>query len=95
MRTTVQENLSDGVYFVDRGRRILYWNKGAERITGYSKDEVLGRRCRDNLLNHCDDAGTILCTTHRRRKSPPRQGDAGRLDQAVRRRRPLVRSVVR
>ncbi len=38
-------------------RRILYWNKGAERITGYSKDEVLGRRCQDNLLNHCDDAG--------------------------------------
>jgi diguanylate cyclase (GGDEF)-like protein/PAS domain S-box-containing protein len=63
MRTTVLENLSDGVYFVDRGRRILYWNKGAERITGYSKDEVLGRRCRDNLLNHCDEAGTILCTT--------------------------------
>ncbi len=63
LRTTVLENLSDGVYFVDRRRRILYWNKGAERITGYSKDEVLGRRCQDNLLNHCDDAGTILCTS--------------------------------
>ena len=23
--------------------------------------EVLGRRCRDNVLNHCGDAGTIIC----------------------------------
>ena len=63
MRTAVLENLSDGVYFVDRRRRILYWNNGAERITGFAKDEVLGHRCHDNLLNHCDDAGTILCKT--------------------------------
>ena len=28
------DNLSDGVYFVDGERRITYWNKGAERITG-------------------------------------------------------------
>ena len=61
MRTTVLDNLSDGVYFVDRRRRILYWNQGAERITGFSKDEVVGRRCVDNILNHCDDAGTVLC----------------------------------
>ncbi len=63
MRTAVLDNLSDGVYFVDRRRRILYWNSGAERITGFAKDEVLGHRCQDNLLNHCDDAGTILCKT--------------------------------
>ncbi|MFX8860496.1 PAS domain-containing protein, partial [Acinetobacter baumannii] len=41
MRTTVLENISDGVYFVDRHRRILYWNRGAERITGFSREEVL------------------------------------------------------
>jgi diguanylate cyclase (GGDEF)-like protein/PAS domain S-box-containing protein len=61
MRLAVLENLSDGVYFVDRGRRILYWNKGAEQITGFSSREVLGRRCKDNILNHCDEAGTVLC----------------------------------
>ena len=64
MRTTVLENLSDGVYFVDRQRRILYWNSGAERITGFTKEEVLGRRCKDNILNHCDEAGTVLCAHH-------------------------------
>ena len=29
------DNLYDGVYFVERNRGIVYWNKGAERITGY------------------------------------------------------------
>lgn len=61
MRTTVLENISDGVYFVDQQRRILFWNRGAERITGFSREEVLGRSCRDGILNHCDDAGTIMC----------------------------------
>lgn len=61
MRVAVLENLSDGVYFVDRSRRILYWNKGAERITGFSAGEVVGHRCKDGILNHCDEAGTLLC----------------------------------
>lgn len=63
MRVAMLENLSDGVYFVDRQRRILYWNKGAEHLTGFSADEVVGRRCKDNILNHCDEAGTILCAS--------------------------------
>jgi diguanylate cyclase (GGDEF)-like protein/PAS domain S-box-containing protein len=61
MRLAVLDNLSDGVYFVDRDRRITYWNKGAERLTGFSAPEVVGRRCRDGILTHCDAAGTQLC----------------------------------
>jgi diguanylate cyclase (GGDEF)-like protein/PAS domain S-box-containing protein len=57
----VLDNLSDGVYFVDRQRRITYWNKGAERLTGFSAEEVLGHRCKDGILNHCDAAGVELC----------------------------------
>jgi PAS domain S-box-containing protein len=30
----ILENLHDGVYFVDAKRRITFWNKGAERISG-------------------------------------------------------------
>jgi diguanylate cyclase (GGDEF)-like protein/PAS domain S-box-containing protein len=55
------DGLSEGVYFVDRDRRITYWNRGAERITGRPASEVLGHRCRDNLLVHTDDAGANLC----------------------------------
>jgi len=56
------DNLYDGVYFVDRERRITYWNRGAERITGYSEAEVVGHRCMDNLLAHVDLEGCALCT---------------------------------
>lgn len=55
------DNLYDGVYFVDRDRVITYWNKGAERITGYSASQTLGRACRDNLLNHVTANGMQLC----------------------------------
>jgi diguanylate cyclase (GGDEF)-like protein/PAS domain S-box-containing protein len=58
------DNLYDGIYFVDRDRTITYWNKGAERITGYPASQTVGRACRDNLLNHVTANGTQLCMTH-------------------------------
>jgi diguanylate cyclase (GGDEF)-like protein/PAS domain S-box-containing protein len=58
---SILDNLYDGVYLVDRHRRITYWNKGAERLTGYSSDEVLGRACMDNILAHVDGTGRELC----------------------------------
>lgn len=58
------DNLYDGIYFVDRDRVITYWNKGAERITGYSAVQTIGRRCRDNLLNHVTANGIQLCLTN-------------------------------
>lgn len=59
---SIVENLYEGVYFVDMDRRITYWNKGAERITGYTAEEVVGRLCSDNLLVHVNETGTCLCT---------------------------------
>ena len=55
------DQISDGVYFVTLDRRITYWNGGAERITGYAADEVLGRSCSEGILRHVDDAGRQLC----------------------------------
>lgn len=55
------ENLSEGVYFVDKERGISCWNRAAERLTGYSKQEVVGRACFDNILNHVDEAGHCVC----------------------------------
>lgn len=55
------DHMSDGVYFVDQERRILYWNEGARRLTGYSSEELLGRYCQDDILCHIDDAGKRLC----------------------------------
>jgi diguanylate cyclase (GGDEF)-like protein/PAS domain S-box-containing protein len=57
------DNLYDGVYFVDRYRRMTYWNKGAERLTGYTAESMLGRCCWDGLLQHVTDDGVELCHT--------------------------------
>jgi diguanylate cyclase (GGDEF)-like protein/PAS domain S-box-containing protein len=57
----IVENMHDGVYFVDRERRITFWNKGAERITGYSAAEVVGTSCANNILVHVDAIGRQLC----------------------------------
>ncbi len=58
------ENLYDGIYFVDLDRTITYWNSGAESITGYSAAQVVGKHCRDNILNHVLANGVQLCQEH-------------------------------
>jgi sigma-B regulation protein RsbU (phosphoserine phosphatase) len=55
------DSLSEGVYVCDLDRRITYWSKSAERITGWSADEVVGRQCFDNVLCHIDKDGHRLC----------------------------------
>jgi diguanylate cyclase (GGDEF)-like protein/PAS domain S-box-containing protein len=55
------DQISDGVYFLNLDRRITYWNSGAERITGYSSQEVLGHSCAEGLLRHVTDSGQQLC----------------------------------
>ena len=54
-------SIKDGVYFVDEKRRITYWNKGAETITGFKSDEIIGKSCFDKILIHVDDANHSLC----------------------------------
>lgn len=58
---SILESLHEGVLILDRNRRIAYWNRGAERITGYAAEKVLGRFCHNNLLMHRDEQGENLC----------------------------------
>lgn len=55
------DHLEEGVYFVDLDRTITYWNEAAERITGFTKENVLGKHCWDNILKHVDITGKELC----------------------------------
>jgi len=56
------DNMHDGLYFVDRNRVITYWNKAAERISGFAVQEVVGKSCSDNILTHIDADGNSLCS---------------------------------
>ena len=41
----VLSTIPSGLFLVDRQQRIVYWNREAERITGYSAAEAVGRHC--------------------------------------------------
>jgi diguanylate cyclase (GGDEF)-like protein/PAS domain S-box-containing protein len=57
----VFNNLHDGLYCVDNDRVIIYWNKAAELISGFTAEEVIGRCCSDSILTHVDENGHSLC----------------------------------
>ena len=41
------DNLLEGIIAHDKDRRIVYFNKAAEEITGYKRQEVVGRDCHE------------------------------------------------
>ncbi len=53
----VLDNLQEGIIAHDPARRIFFLNREAERITGYSRTEVLGRDCHEAF-------GTPFCGGH-------------------------------
>ena len=58
---SILDSMTDGVYLTDRHRRITYWNEAAERLTGFGAGDVIGRRCADGILCHCDSESRVLC----------------------------------
>lgn len=55
------ENLHDGLYCVDKDRKIIFWNREAENISGFRADEVMNKSCADNILTHVDGEGNNIC----------------------------------
>jgi len=49
------------IALTDKDRVVSYWNNAAERITGFSSQEVVGRSCSDNILIHVNTNGENLC----------------------------------
>ena len=54
------DELDEGVCMVDRDHRIVYWNRGAEHISGYLAQEVAGQFSHGDLLLHCESDGSLL-----------------------------------
>ena len=54
---TILDSIADGVFTIDRKNVITSFNKAAERITGYTKEEAVGRFCYDIFrANICQGA---------------------------------------
>jgi diguanylate cyclase (GGDEF)-like protein/PAS domain S-box-containing protein len=58
----VLESLQTGVYVLDRSGRIILWNRGAERLTGFKHYEVIGSACSDNILRQCNLHACTACS---------------------------------
>ncbi len=61
----ILNNTSDGIYVTDTGCRILYWNRAAERITGWLAEDVVNKLCSEGILMHVDRMGNRLCVPGR------------------------------
>lgn len=65
--------LPNGLFTTDPAGRITFWNRGAERITGWSRDEAIGRTCSlfaGDAVNGCAcGAGPIRCELAQRARS--------------------------
>jgi len=57
--------MNAGIYVVDSDRKIVFWNRVAEELTGYTAAQAVGKRCLDNLLMHRDKEGNLLCKSER------------------------------
>jgi diguanylate cyclase (GGDEF)-like protein len=49
------DNMSEGVYFVNRERPMTYWNEGAEWLSGYLSGEATGKAGSKNIVAHIDE----------------------------------------
>jgi len=58
----ILDSLQIGVSVIDLQRRIVFWSDGAEQLTGYSRIDVLGHICTDNILQHCNGTTCEMCS---------------------------------
>ncbi len=58
LTSDILDSIGEGLFTVDKYFRINYFNRAAEKITGYKKEDILGRMCKhifksDRCVNQC------------------------------------------
>lgn len=56
----VLEGLPLGVVVANRTAKIILWSAGAEQATGYLRQDVLGRSCQEDFLQHSDSGNNVV-----------------------------------
>jgi diguanylate cyclase (GGDEF)-like protein/PAS domain S-box-containing protein len=57
----ILDGLQIGVSVLDLHKKIVFWSDGAEHITGYTRIDVLGHSCAENILLHCNQNSCDMC----------------------------------
>ncbi len=58
----ILDALQIGVSVLDLQKKIVFWSDGAEQITGYSRIDVLGHSCNENILLPCNQSSCEMCS---------------------------------
>ncbi len=87
----ILDNMKDGIIAHDLCRRIFYFNKRAEEITGYRREDVLGKDCHEALggpfcgsrCSFCGSQPIFLDTAEYPINIVTRDGEARRLEMTA------------
>lgn len=60
---SILENSADGILTISPEKTILSFNSSMERITGWNREEVIGRRCSE-VLKLKNNRGSAICHTY-------------------------------
>ncbi|MDP6631188.1 MAG: sigma 54-interacting transcriptional regulator [Kiritimatiellia bacterium] len=55
------DNVSDGILAHDLSRRVFHFNKAAEEITGYKREEIIGKDCHDVFPGRLCGGKCLFC----------------------------------
>ncbi len=85
------DNLKDGIIGHDLQRRIFYFNKQAEKITGYHRSDVLGRDCHEafgapfcgSRCSFCDETPTLYDTAEYALKIVTKSGETRDIEMSA------------
>lgn len=56
----ILDAISEGVFTIDKDFCIIEFNKTAERITGWKREDVIGKRCKDIFRSNICDSNCML-----------------------------------
>jgi sigma-54 dependent transcriptional regulator, acetoin dehydrogenase operon transcriptional activator AcoR len=87
----ILDNMKDGIIAHDLNRRIFYFNRKAEEITGYRREDVIGKDCHEALggpfcgsrCSFCGNQPIFLDTTEYPIKIITREGESRRLEMTA------------
>ena len=87
----ILDNLMEGIIAHDKNRRILFFNRAAQVITGFRKEEVVGRDCHEalggpfcgNRCSFCGETPNALTHTSYPLNILTKSGETRRLEMSV------------